>query len=141
VSRHLSDRPNRVAVAYNALELRLLRHVDLGARTLDLRLEGGPVVARAFVDYRWIGMFDTTLRQRLTPRTSWYGRAFMEHYGVDPDIAGRGTQNGARLEAGIRLTGRAGALDLFGGYEHVVDAYPLDRQTRQWAFAGFRLVN
>jgi hypothetical protein len=141
VSRHLSDRPNREAVAYNALELRVLRHLDLGRQTLDVRLEGGPVVARAFVDYEWIAMFDTTFRQQISPHTGLYGRAFLDLYGVDPSIIGRGTQRGARLEAGVRLTGKGGALDLFGGYERVIDAYPLDRQARQWAFAGFRLAN
>jgi hypothetical protein len=141
VSRHLSDRPNREAVAYNALELRLMRRLDLGRQSLDVRIEGGPVIARAFVDYEWIGMFDTTFRHRVSPHTAIYGRAFLENYGVDPDIIGRGTQHGARLEAGVRLTGRGGAFDLFGGYERVVDAFPLDRQSRQWAFAGFRLAN
>jgi hypothetical protein len=32
-------------------------------------------------------------------------------------------------------------LELFAGYERVVDADPLDRQPRRWAFGGFRVVN
>jgi hypothetical protein len=141
VSRHLSDRPNREAIAFNALELRLLRHVNFGRESLDIRVEGGPVIARAFVDYLFMGVFDSTFRRQMSPRTGVYGRIYSDYYVVDPDVAGRHNQAGARFEGGLRLTGKGGALDLFGGYEQVVDAYPLDRQSRQWAFAGFRLVN
>lgn len=141
VSRHLSDRPNRGAVAFNALELRLLQRADLGKQTLELRLEAGPVVARAFVDYLWMGVYDGTLRRQVSPRAAVYGRVYTDYFVVDREIADRPNQSGARFEGGVRLSGKAGALDLFGGYERVVDAYPLDRQSRQWAFAGFRLVN
>ena len=99
-------------------------------------------MARAFVDYRGIGVFDSTLRRQLSPRTGVYGRLYADYYAHrSRQIAGRSNQSGARFEAGFRVTGRGGALDLFGGYEKVVDAYPLDRQSREWAFAGFRLVN
>jgi hypothetical protein len=30
---------------------------------------------------------------------------------------------------------------VFAGYEHRVDAYPLQRAAEQWAFAGVRLVS
>jgi hypothetical protein len=141
VSRHLSDRPNPDAVAYNALELRLLKFLDFGKQTLELRLEGGPVVARAFVDYVGMAVYESTLRRTISPHTGIYGRVFADYYAVDSEVAGRPNQSGARIEAGLRLTGKHGAIDLFGGYEKVVDAYPHDRQARQWAFAGFRLVN
>jgi hypothetical protein len=45
------------------------------------------------------------------------------------------------VEAGVRLNGRAGAIELFAGFERRIDADPLDRQTQQWAMAGFRLVH
>ena len=141
LSRHLSDRPNRAAIAFNALELRLLRQVDFGKQSLSIRLEGGPVIARAFVDYLGMAVFDSTLRRQVSPHTALYGRAYTDYYAVDRDIADRPNQAGARLEVGVRLTGKGGALDLFGGFERVVDAHPLDRQSREWAFAGFRLVN
>ena len=141
VSRHLSDRPNRDAIAWNLVEARVMRRLEMGKQALDVRVEGGRVAARAFVDYVWIGALDSTLRRTISPHTGVYGRVFTDTYIVDREIAGRRNQAGARVELGIRVTGGAGALDLFGGYERVVDAYPLDRQSRQWAFAGFRLVN
>lgn len=140
VSRHLGDRPKRDSVAYNAMLGRYLRQFDLGAATLDVRGDIGPVVARAIVDYTWIGNLDLTLRRGLSPRLGVYGRAYGETFGVDQTIAGRSRQNGGRLEAGVRLHGGGGAIDLFGGVERVVDADPLDRLARTWAFAGFRLV-
>jgi hypothetical protein len=46
----------------------------------------------------------------------------------------------AFLFRGLDQLGVGGAMDLFVGYERVVDADPLDRTARPWAFAGFRLV-
>ena len=65
---------------------------------------------------------------------------FGQTYGVDEEIAGRGQQWGGRLEAGVRLRGAGGAMELFVGFERMIDADPLDRITRQWALAGFRLT-
>ncbi|MGE3512645.1 MAG: hypothetical protein AB7N65_27590 [Vicinamibacterales bacterium] len=47
----------------------------------------------------------------------------------------------ARIEVGVRLIGDAAAIELFGGFERRVDAYPLDWAPRRWALAGFRLVS
>jgi len=141
VSRHLSDRANRLAIAMNVAEARVLRHVNVGKATLALRADGGPIVARAYVDYTWMAVGEALLRQPLTPHAALFGRARAEIYGVDHTIAGRSRQQGGRVEAGVRLPGARGALELFGGYERVVDADPLDRQPMRCAFAGFRIVN
>jgi hypothetical protein len=141
VSRHLSDRANRLAIAMNVAEARVLRQIDVGQTTLALRADGGPVIAHAYVDYTWMAVGEALLRRPLTPHVGLLGRAHAEIYGVDHAIAGRSRQQGGRLEAGVRLAGSRGALELFGGYERVVDAYPLDRQPLRWAFAGFRIVN
>ena len=141
VSRHLSDRSKRIAVAMNALELRVMRQFDLGSSTLALRLEGGPVIARAFVDYDSMAVGEATLRRPLTLHTGVFGRVYTDHYGVKKSLHGRSSQHGGRVEAGLRLAGTGGSLELFGGYERVVDAYQLDLLAQRWAFAGFRLVN
>jgi hypothetical protein len=60
-------------------------------------------------------------------------------FGVDGS-GNRSTQTGGRLEAGVRFNGRAGALELFAGFERRVDADPLDFLAQRWAVAGFRLV-
>jgi hypothetical protein len=97
-------------------------------------------VARAWVDYTWLGHVDVVLRRPISPAVGVYGRGFGETYGVDRTIANRGQQSGGRLEGGVRLTGQAGAVELFAGFERVIDADPLDRTPHQWAFAGFRLM-
>jgi hypothetical protein len=51
----------------------------------------------------------------------------------------RGTQAGGRGEAGIRLEGAAGAVELFVAAERRVDPYPTEFYTDTWVTAGFRL--
>jgi hypothetical protein len=144
VSRHLSDRPKRQAIAMNVIEARVLRRFEVRATTIDVRANIGRLAERAYVDYTWIGDLDIVARHRLRPRVGAYGRIFGELYGVneqdDPPLSRRGAQRGGRVEAGVRLSGNGGALELFAGYERVIDADPLDRRARQWPFAGFRLV-
>jgi hypothetical protein len=140
VSRHLGDRPKRGSVAMNAALGRYLRRVELDGATLDVKADLGPVVERAYVDYTWMGSSDLVLRRPVSTRVGIYGRAFGQTIWVDESIAGRGQQWGTRLEAGVRLAGSAGAIELFGGFERMIDADPLDRITRQWALAGFRLT-
>jgi hypothetical protein len=140
VSRHLGDRPKRDSVAMNAVLGRYLRRVELDGATLDVKVDFGPVVERAWVDYTWIGSGDLVLRRPLSNTAGIYGRTYGQAIWVDEKIAGRGRQSGARLEAGVRLAGSVGAIELFGGFERMIDADPLDRITRQWAFAGFRLT-
>jgi hypothetical protein len=145
VSRHLSDRPKRQAIAMNVLQGRVLRRFEVRTTTFDVRANVGRLVQRAYVDYTWIGDLDVIVRRNLKPGVGAYARLFGELNAVDtpddPVLARRGTQRGGRVEAGVRLQGRGGALELFAGYERVIDADPLDRQTRRWPFAGFRLVH
>ena len=141
VSRHLSDRANKRGVSMNILGARVLRRISLGANTLDVRADAGQIVYRQYVDYTWRARVDLVARRSIAANLGVFGRAFGETYGVDAKIAGRDGQHGGRLEGGLRIVGRAAALELFGGYERVVDADPLDRQPRHWAFGGFRVVN
>jgi hypothetical protein len=140
VSRHLGDRFNRVAVAENSLGPRVLRRFTSGTATIDVRGELRKVIARAYMDYSWIGAGEVTLRRPLNSRAALYGRGSADIYWIDKSIAGRDRQQGGRLEAGIRLGGAGGAMELYGGYERIVDADPLERGTQRWGFAGFRLV-
>jgi len=140
VSRHLGDRQKRIAVADNSLGGRVLRQIAVGPTTVDLRGDLRWVIARAYVDYTWIAVADATLRRPVSEHVGAYAHGNLELYGVDTSIAGRDNQVGGRLEGGVRLSGNRGALELFAGWERMVDADPLDRITRQWLYAGFRLV-
>ena len=127
-------------MAYNAWIVRLLKRIERGSDTIDVTGNVGPVVARAWADYNWLGNVDVIVRRPLRPAITVYGRGFGETFGVDEDVAGRGQQWGGRLEAGLKFSGKGASIDVFGGFERMIDADPLDRLTRQWALAGFRLT-
>ena len=141
VSRHLSDRPKRFPVAWNLLGARVLQRVETNGFTFDIVATGGKIVQNSFVDYTWIGDLDLLVRRPLTPTVGVFARGIGEGYLVDQTLAGRDHQLGGRFEVGLRLSGRAGALELFAGGERRVDADPIDRMARDWAIAGFRLVS
>lgn len=140
VSRHLSDRPKREAIAWNELGARLLHRVDAGPATVDLDVEGGWAIQHSFVDYTWLGEGHVLVRRPFSPRIGVFGRASVKLFGVN-DQSDRGTQTGVRVEGGVRLGGRGGVMELYVGYENRVDAYPFDRVSQQWGLAGLRLVS
>jgi hypothetical protein len=140
VSRHLGDRYKRIAVAENSLGPRVMRRFGGDGGSFDVRADWRKVIERAYDDYNWIGDVDLTARVRMSPHTSAYGRGYGNVYLVDKTIAGRDRQLGGRVEAGVKVTGSHGAMEYFVGGERMVDADPLDRITRNWAFIGFRLL-
>ena len=141
VSRHLSDRPKPFAVAWNLLGGRLLHQVVTGGTTIDVALEGGRVVQRSYVDYLWLGELSLLVRHPLGPHAGVFARGNGKLFAVDSTVVRRGTQAGGRIEAGIRLNGRGGVMEIFGGYEKRVDADPLGRVPLRWGIAGLRLLS
>lgn len=140
ISRHLGDRAKRVAVAENSLGPRLMRRVGRGRQSLDVRVEARKVIARAYDDYTWIEQLDLVMRRQVGGRSSLYGRGYGELIQVDPNLAGRGNQKGGKVEAGVTVRGTDGAMEFFAGGEQMIDADPLDRVPRRWAYVGFRLL-
>ena len=116
---------------------RLLKRADLGTTTLEI--EAG-VVKHTFTDYKWVGDADVLVRRRLNDRVAVYARGDVVVYGVDGTVP-RGNQTGGRGELGVRLTGPAGAVELFAGAERMVDAYPIGRFPEEWPLAGLRLIS
>ena len=79
---------------------------------------------------------------------SWNGNLVVFAHGsgelftVDTAIRGRtDTLYSGRFEGGVRFDGRGGALELFAGVEHRLDADPHDYLPLTWAIAGFRMVS
>jgi hypothetical protein len=141
VSRHLSDRPKRFPIAWNSAGVRLQHRASVAGTTLDVRAHVGRTLQHSYVDYTWIGELDLTVRRSLVPRAAIFVHGNGQLIGIDASVAHRGSQQGGLAEAGIRIEGRAGTIELFAGVERRVDADPLDRQARQWGFAGFRLLS
>jgi len=140
LSRHLSDRPNTQSVSFNALGPRVMRHFALDKVSLDVRGDIKKVVRREFVDYSWTAGLHLVARRTVSTAGSVFGRGDFETYGVRRAIAGRSKQNGKHLETGLHIKGAQGAVELFEGWEKVVDAYPLERASQRWAFIGLRLA-
>ena len=141
VSRHLSDRPKRDAIAYNELGARALRRLEFGPTTVDVDLEGGWAIQHSFVDYTWLGEANVLVRHSISPRIGVFGQASGKFFGVNGELVRRSTQTGGRIEGGVLVRGRGGVMELYVGYENRVDAYPLDRVPQQWGLAGLRLLS
>lgn len=140
VSRHLSDRPKSFAVAYNEVGGRVMHRLTLGPTTIDVDLEGGRAVQHSYVDYTWIGEGQLLLRHPINDHVGLFAHGHGQAIAVNDALAQRGAQAGGQVEAGVRIAGQAGVLEIFGGYEKRVDADPLDRLSQRWGLAGFRLL-
>jgi hypothetical protein len=138
VSRHLSDREKRQAVDWNLLGARLVSAGSAGRLTLRGQLDARGVVQKAFVDYRWELAGAVASGYEIHPHVAFIAASDLRVVGTDGS-RDRGTQVGARGEAGIRLEGGAGAVELFVAAERRVDPYPTQFYTDSWVTAGFRL--
>ncbi len=139
VSRHLGDRPKRVPIAWNEIDLRVLRQLSAGGSTIDMRVDGGAVIERANVDYLWTGSVDVTIRRDVRPGIGVFGKGMGRIVGVN-EMFDRDRQWGGRVEGGVRFFGQGGGVELMVGAERVIDADPFERLPMQWLYAGFRIV-
>lgn len=141
VSRHISDRPKSFAVAWNMLGGRYMHHAASGATTVDVALDFGRVVQRSYVDYDWIGGGQFQVRRPLNAHAGVFLHTEGQLLLVDKTEIGRSRQAGARIEAGLRLNGRGGVMEMFAGYEKRPDAHPLDRTSQRWGLVGLRVIS
>ncbi|MDO8631035.1 MAG: hypothetical protein Q7R41_11130 [Phycisphaerales bacterium] len=142
VSRHLGDRQKVIPVAWNILGVRVLREATLKKATIDMVAEFGGTTQKVNVDYRWSSNVDVVVRRRVAPRVAVFARGSGHLMSVipSPALTARHTQTGGVVEGGLRLIGEAGVGELFVGYEHRFDAYPLGFVPERWFMAGFRVL-
>jgi hypothetical protein len=140
VSRHLGDRPKTFAIAWNVLGGRVLRHEERNGVVIDVVADAGVMVQHSNVDYRWVGDLDLGVKRQMTPRIAVFGRGSGHLIGVDSTVFSRDAQYGGSVEAGVRLAGREGVLELFAGVERRIDADQLKIGAEHWFQAGFRLL-
>jgi hypothetical protein len=139
-SRHLADRPKRQPVDWNMVGGRVQKTLTLGAMFLDTQGDVRGVVQKSFVDYSWEVDGRVRADYILRPGVGVLASGGVTFLGVDGS-RDRGTQTGARGEAGVRIDGTAGAVELFVAVERRVDPYPLAFGTAKWFTVGFRLLN
>jgi hypothetical protein len=141
LSRHLGDRAKTIPIDWNDLGVRVLRREQVGVATVDVVAGLAKMTKHDNLDYLWTGNLDVLVRHPLNPHVGVFAHGRAEVYGVDVAMRNRGAQSGGQLEAGIRLPGRAGAVELFAGFERRVDADPLQLLPQSWGLAGFRLLS
>jgi hypothetical protein len=142
VSRHLSDRPKVIPVAWNILGVRVLREASLGRATIDLVADVGRTTQKVNVDYRWSGNVDVVVRGRFHRHAAVFARGSGHLMSVipSPGLPERRTQTGGAVEGGLRFIGEAGVGELFVGFERRFDAYPLGFAPERWFMVGFRVL-
>jgi hypothetical protein len=144
VSKHLSDRSKRYAIAFNIAEGRYLRKFNVNGTTVAVRATMGHLMQHSDVDYTWAADWDVDVVRPVNPYFQWYGRSTGEMYGTDPLVRGRtDVQHTVRLEVGPRVIGTKADFEFFVGFERRLDAYELDyfRPAANWAIVGFRIVS
>jgi hypothetical protein len=142
VSRHLSDRPKVIPIAWNILGVRVLREATVKKATIDMVADFGGTTQKVNVDYRWSSNVDVIVRRLLVPRVAVFARGSGHLMSVDapPALTARHAQTGGVVEGGFRFIGEAGVGELFLGYEHRFDAYPLGFVPERWFMVGFRVL-
>lgn len=140
VSRHLTDRFKRPPVDWNMLGARVLKDGTAGRLAISARADVYRVLKKALVDYRWEAGGDVSTRYSLRPHVALVSSGAVRVVSVD-DTRARDAQVGFRSEAGVRLDGRAGAVELFLAAERRIDPYPLQASTDTWMTAGFRFLS
>ena len=116
-----------------------MRHFDAAGNGIDLRADLFKVIAHSYVDYSWTAELDLTVRRPVAPHVGVFAHGRGDLVGVDTTLAGRETQRGGRIEGGLQFGGTRGMLDLFAGFERIIDADPVIRGYQQWGFVGFRV--
>ena len=139
-SRHLADRDNLVAVAWNMLGARIERSVTTGRARIDGRVDVRGVVAKAFVDYTWEIEGAVRSDVQIRPSVGVVFAGTLRRVGVD-DTQNRGDQTGFRGETGVHFDGRRGAMEFFLAAERRIDPSPLQFGTARWVTVGFRLLS
>ena len=140
ISRHLADRENTGAVAWNMAGLTYADRFRLGP--VDLKYSGAAYarVLRAGVDYE----SEFNVRVRLAfpadARVSLILDLDGTAVGVTRRVYGRPLQHGHRFESGLRIRGQAGTAELVFGRERRIDADPFERRPVEWNRYGFRFV-
>jgi hypothetical protein len=138
-SRHLGDRRKEFPVDWNMVGVRALRTFPAGAFHVATRADLRGSIKQSFIDYTW--EFDGRVRadRLVRPGVGVLLSGSVRHLGVDGS-ANRGGQTGYRGEAGVRLEGSGGAVELFVAAERRIDPYPTEFSTATWVAAGFRLL-
>ena len=139
-SRHLVDRARQDSVSWNMLGIAYGDRFSIGQLEVDTGVRGMGAVRRYGVDY--LGQFEAyvNMTHSINSALAIIAGGDAVIIPVKSEKFDRGTRNGGRAEAGMRLLAGAAAIDLFAAWERRVDASSVDRETATWAQFGLRLA-
>ena len=83
------------------------------------------------------------VRHQLVPRVGVFAHGTGHLMSVVAEPAAltvRHSQTGGVAEGGFRFVGEEGVAELFVGYEHRFDAYPIGFVPERWFMVGFRVL-
>jgi hypothetical protein len=156
VSRHLVDRDNPPSISWNTAGVRVQAvwtpetgltptrppAASIGERSdrVEGEIEVSRAMQQAYVDYDWISRARVSWRRPVTRVAALHATATGEVIGVKHGVVRNERVCGGRIEGGVQFRGRAATLEVFGGYERRIDAYPTDRFRVRWFTAGARIV-
>ncbi|NOT43054.1 MAG: hypothetical protein HOP14_00440 [Acidobacteria bacterium] len=138
-SRHLSDRPKQAPLDWNMLGVRIQAGGRRGRAETRVVGDVRGVILRSNVDYRWEAVGEVEHAVDVAPRVAVVSKGRVRVLGVDGSFD-RGTQTGVRAEGGLRIAGRAGAVELFLAGERRIDPSLFQYNTTSWFMAGFRFL-
>ncbi len=112
VSRHFTDRPKIVAIAWNVAQARALRRLTIGGddHRPARRMSGRSPRTRSWTT-AGPPTRDVLVRRRLSEHVGIYARGYVETFGIDEALSSRSsadgrTHRGRAAAAGVRWCGR-----------------------------------
>jgi hypothetical protein len=140
VSRHVVDRDNPPAISWNTLGGRVQSTWARRSTRVDGEIELSRAMQQAYVDYAWLSRARLSWRRAVTAAITVHATGTGEVIGVKRGVVRDERVCGGRIEGGVAIRGGAATLEIFGGYERRIDAYPTDRFRVRWFTAGARVV-
>lgn len=140
ISRHLSDRENFGSPAWNMLGLSYGDRHRIGSFDVEFIGRWLGVIESTEIDYKQEVNGYVRVLRHVNDRLSILGEVDGSMVLVDQEMFGRPTQHGGRVEAGVRIRGGVGAVELIVGRERRIDAGVFERTPVRWTRFAFRFV-
>ena len=139
LSRHLADRPKRPPVDWNMIGGRVGTIFTRAGTEIEARFDVLGAILKTNVDYDWEMHAGVRVHHRVYGTLGLIGGAMLREVGTN-GLGSRGNQTGGRGEGGLRVSGKAATIELYGAVERVIDPYPTEFGTTSYASVGMRLL-
>ena len=139
LSRHLADRPKEPPVDWNMMGGRVGRIFTSDTTEVEARFDLLGAILKTNVDYNWEMHTGARVHHHVYGTFGLIGSAMLRQVGTN-GLGNRGTQTGGRGEGGFRISGKGATIELYLAVEKVIDPYPTEFGTANYASVGMRLL-